>query len=81
MKMTQNDAVIWYINKFGSITSLEAQLELGVMRLASRICDLTRKGYKFTKTRETVPTRYNGKTHITRYRLQEDQEDGQRENL
>ena len=37
---TQNERIIEYIHKFGSITQLQALQDLGVMRLASRMSDL-----------------------------------------
>ena len=62
--MTQIEKIINYIEKHGSITPLEATTELGVMRLASRICDIKRLGYDVvTETvnsvnRDGTPTRY-----------------------
>lgn len=70
-KPTQNDRILDYIAEFGSITQFEALQDLGVMRLASRISDLTRQGYKFTKRTETVKNRYNESCRITRYSLAE----------
>ena len=43
-KSTQNDRVLSYIRKFGSINPIQALADLGVMRLASRIADLKRMG-------------------------------------
>ena len=37
--MKQTERILKYINDFGSITSLQAMQDLGVMRLASRITD------------------------------------------
>lgn len=42
--MTQNEQVLDYIRKHGSITALEAMRELGIMRLASRINELINLG-------------------------------------
>lgn len=47
MKKTQCERILEYITEFGSITTLEAFKDLGCTRLASRICDLKRKGYAF----------------------------------
>ena len=65
-KVTQTQRVLDYIRENGSITQLEALKELGVMRLASRISDLKRQGFKIISKPETVLTRY-GKTYIKRY--------------
>lgn len=43
--MTQNEKVLDYMERFGSITQIEALSDLGIMRLASRINDLKKKGY------------------------------------
>lgn len=43
--MTQNERVLDYMERFGSITQLEALSDLGIMRLASRINDLKKKGH------------------------------------
>ena len=43
-KPTQNQRILDYIERFGSITQLDALKDLGVMRLASRISDLRRLG-------------------------------------
>ena len=65
--MTQNERVIDYITRFGSITSREAFTDLGVTRLASRICDLTKMGYQFDKVFESAPNRYGDPTSFVRY--------------
>ena len=67
--MTQNERIIAYMKEFGSITQLEALRDLGVMRLASRISDLKKKGYAIESTVETVKNRYGEPCHISRYRL------------
>lgn len=66
---TQNDLIIDYIEKFGSITPLDALRDLGVMRLASRISDLKKKGYPIVTKQEAVLTRYGTKTNVARYSM------------
>lgn len=68
-KPSQNERIIDYINRFGSITQLDALRDLGVMRLASRISDLRRLGYPITSTIEHVKNRYGEKCHIKRYSM------------
>lgn len=65
---TQNDRILDYIARNGSITQQEAN-KLGVMRLASRISDLRRLGYSIVAAREKVKTKYDGVTSICRYSL------------
>ena len=42
--MTQNEAILDYIKRHGSITPMEAMTHLGIMRLASRISELKQLG-------------------------------------
>ena len=65
--MTQCDYVLKYINDFGSISALEAFKDLGIMRLAARISDLERRGYKFERKQERFTNRYGKKGSYTRY--------------
>lgn len=66
---TQCTRILQYLDDFGSITQREALADLGIMRLASRISELKRKGYTFEKTTEYGKNRYNEIIHYTRYRL------------
>ena len=66
---TQNERILSYIEEHGSITQLEALNDLGVMRLASRISDLKRKGYNIKSENVTVNNRYCEKCSIKRYSL------------
>lgn len=70
--MTQCDRVLRHMRDYGSITSLEAMKEYGIMRLASRISDLKRKGYAITTQTETGKNRYGEKTSYARYSLTEE---------
>lgn len=67
---TQNERILSYMNEFGSITQFEAFMGLGILRLASRICDLRRLGYPIASTTESVKNRYGEKVHVKRYRLE-----------
>lgn len=67
--ISQNMMVLEYMRRNGSITAREAY-NLGVMRLASRVSDLKRKGYNITATMIRVPTRY-GETRVASYALEE----------
>ena len=70
-KPTQNDRIMDYRHRFGSITQYDALQDLGIMRLASRISDLKRLGYPITSKKEAVRNRFNEKTYIKRYMLGE----------
>ena len=69
---TQCDLILKYIRDFGSISTWEAMMDLGVARLASRIFDLKNKGYKFRKQRIYTSNRYDKKIYYDRYFLVED---------
>ena len=71
-KPTQCDLILKYICDFGSISTWEAMMDLGVARLASRVHDLKKKGYQFRKQRIYTTNRYKKKTHYDRYFLVED---------
>lgn len=70
-KLTQCDRILRHMKDFGSITSLEAMTEYGIMRLASRINDLKAQGYAIVSERETGKNRYEEPTSYSVYRLAE----------
>lgn len=67
--MTQCERILRHFKDYGSITSLEAMKEYGIMRLASRISDLRKMGYDIEVTTETSKNRYGEKTSYARYSL------------
>lgn len=71
-KPTQNQRILDYMEENGWITQLEAIRELGVMRLASRVSDLRKRGYKITSEMMPVKNRYGETCHIKRYRMMEE---------
>ena len=68
---TQKDKVLRYIREFGKITSWDAYSQLGVTQLATRIFELKRDGYVFTKKRVNTLNRLQEKTHYDEYMLVE----------
>jgi len=68
----QNDRVIAHILAYGSITAQDAIQLYGCMRLASRICDLKRAGYKIGKTMELGKNKYGEEVRYARYFLIKD---------
>ena len=68
-KPTQNERIIDYMHRFGSITQYEALADLGIMRLASRISDLRRLGVAIESEMVTVKNRFQEECHVKRYRL------------
>ena len=68
-KPTQNDRILNYMKQFGGITQLEAIVDLGVLRLASRISDMKRQGINIKSETIAVMNRYGEKCHVKRYSL------------
>ena len=68
-KLTQCERILRHLNDHGSITSLEAMSEYGIMRLASRINDLKGMGYPILSERATGKNRYDEPTSYSIYRL------------
>lgn len=70
--MTQNEILLQYLREHEEgITAREALLELGIGRLASRICDLKREPFNalISSTPEKVKTRNGSSTTVSRYKL------------
>ena len=67
--MTQNEQVLKHLNDCGSITSLEAAREYGIMRLSARIYDLKSQGYDISSASETSRNRYGKPVSYFRYSL------------
>lgn len=69
--MTQTEKILRHLEEHGSITPLEAMKEYGIMRLASRICDIKKAGVAIIKETETSKNRYGEPVRYARYRLRE----------
>ena len=73
--MTQTERIIRHLKDYGSITSLEAMNEYGIMRLASRICDLKNRGYDIKSLSTKSVNRYGEPIRYATYML-EGEDDG-----
>lgn len=69
--MTQCERVLRHLQDCGSITTYEAFTEYGITRLASRICDLKKDGYRIGKAFVTAKNRYGEPVSFCRYSLEE----------
>jgi len=76
MKLTQCERIIRHLKDYGSITSREAMFEYGIMRLASRINDLKRKGYVISSEVQKGKNRYGETTRYAVYRLKQSEKEG-----
>ena len=66
MTMTQCEKVLEFIKTHGSITARQAY-HMGIMRLASRISDLRRAGYKIKTEDVKVKNRDGSNSYIAKY--------------
>ena len=66
-KPTQKERIKDYINRFGSISPLEAFRDLGITKLATRVSEMKRDGMVFHTEFETGKNRFGEKTHYARY--------------
>lgn len=69
---TQNQRILAYLDAHESITQIEALNALGIMRLASRISDLRKKGCPITSELVEVRNRYGETCRVKRYRIKKD---------
>ena len=66
---TQCERLLAYLEEHGEITQAQAMNDLGIMRLASRMSELKKRGIKFETSFLTVPNRYGEKCSVACYRL------------
>ena len=69
--MTQCQRIMRHLNDYGSITSLEAIKDYGIMRLASRISDLRKRGIEIESVVISGRNRYDEPTYYKKYYLKE----------
>lgn len=68
-KITQCQRIQRHLEDFGSITSIEAMQDYGIMRLASRINDLRNDGVPIVAETVKGKNRYGETTRYARYSL------------
>jgi hypothetical protein len=73
MKITQCDRILRHLRDYGSISSLEAISEYGILRLASRITDLKNRGYNIQGITKKGRNRYDEAVHYKVYKLIEEE--------
>ena len=66
-KPTQRERITEYINKFGSISPLEAFRDLGITKLATRVSEMRRDGVEFRIVMEKGKNRFGDATNYARY--------------
>ncbi len=67
--MTQKQRLLIYLEQGNKINPLKAWQELGIYRLASRICDLRKEGNEVKDEWLEVPNRYGEFIRVKQYYL------------
>lgn len=70
--MTQTQKIMDYMRKNGAITQMDALIECGCFRLASRISDMRRQGHAIGSRFITVTTRSGEQKKIKEYFIAEE---------
>ncbi len=73
MRKTHKERTLEYIDRFGSISSLEAFRDLGNTRLSATIFNLRKDGYNIKSKTETSLNRFGEKTTYFRYYLESEE--------
>ena len=66
---TQCDLIMRHLKDYGEISQLDALREYGIMRLASRVSELRKRGVDIKVVMATGRNRYGEKTHYAIYEL------------
>ena len=66
----QKQRTIEHLEKYGSITSLEAIYKYGNTRLSGTMFCLKKSGYKFKTRRKKVENRWGKYTYVTEYYIE-----------
>lgn len=69
--MTQCEMILKHMEECGTITSLEAMQEYGIMRLASRITDLKKAGIPIKREMVSQKNRYGDTVTFARSSIAE----------
>ena len=73
--MTQNEMLLDYLNKNGSITTYESYTELFITRLSARIYELKKKGHNFEEEWVIKKNRYGKTCSFKKYILKGENND------
>jgi hypothetical protein len=69
--MTQREAIINYINDFGSITPMQAFSDLGITKLDTRVSEMKKDGIILKHEIIKGKNRYGRPMHYMKYSFQE----------
>ena len=68
--MSQNDRLLRHLRAFGTIQPMTAWSQLGIYRLASRICELRKDGHNIEKRMVTLTNRWGEEVRVAEYKLE-----------
>lgn len=68
--MTQKERIVKYCRDFGSITSMDAYMDLGITQLGARIKELEEAGVLFKRTWKKTVNRYGEPVQFVAYSLE-----------
>ena len=68
----QVSRAISYMREHGSLTSLEALTELGILSFPKRICEMKQQGFYITTKWESGESQFGNKFRVKRYYLIEE---------
>jgi hypothetical protein len=69
--MTQREAILQYIEDFGSITPMQAFSDLGITKLATRISEMRKDGMDFKIEMVRSRNRYGKSVSYAKYSFME----------
>ncbi len=71
--MTQHERILSYMQKYGSITPMDAFMELGITKLATRVGELKQDGHKISGEMVNATNRFGNKVRFMRYQIVEEE--------
>lgn len=67
-----------YIDRFGSITPMEAFTDLGITKLATRVSEMRKEGIEFKKERISAKNRFGESVSFMKYSWPDEEEKQER---
>lgn len=71
--MSQNERLLLHLKNFSTIQPMMAWSQLGIYRLASRICELRKEGHNIEKRMVTLTNRWGEEVRVAEYKLEKAQ--------
>lgn len=69
--MTQKEQILDYLERFNTITPMEAFADLGITKLATRVSEMRREGIEFNIESVTSKNRFGKPVRFAKYSLKE----------